>query len=466
MTKDNSDIKYYSLSKLMESISAVIHRTYNQSYWIKAEMVKLNYYKKSGHCYPDLVEKSNGDIRAQIRATFWSNTYYRTNANFLKKTGKTLGDGMNILFLAQVKHDALHGLTLNIIDIDADYELGQLAKSKNECILRLKQEGLFDLNRKLPFSMLPKRIALISVETSKGYQDFVNILNGNTRGYRFFHMLFPALLQGDAAVHSIIEQLDRIRSVSHHFDMVAIIRGGGGDVGLACYDDYYLAAEVARFPLPVLSGIGHASNLTVVEMVANYNPITPTDLAYFLQQSYDNNAVRIQEIQQTWAKNAELILRKQRDKMSTISQVVKNRSMLIVQKEYHQISKLKQDLILQSKFILKSKHIIIIRSEKDIRLLSSKLFQLENSKISNYRNLLLPNAKSLIVKSKVKIDHYSEKIELMKPENLLKKGYSLSLHNGKPIIDIDGLSVGDMMITRVYKGEIKSKISKIEKYEN
>ncbi len=404
-------------------------------------MIKLNYYKKSNHCYPDLVEKSNGVIKAQIRATLWSNTFFRINANFVKNTGKPLSNGMNILFLAQVKHDVMHGLTLNILEIDTDYEIGQLAKSKNDCIVRLKKLGFFGLNKSLPFPKLPKRIAVISVDTSKGYQDFVNILKNNTRGYHFFHMLFPALLQGDAAVDSIIEQLDNIRKVKHHFDLVTIIRGGGGDVGLACYDEYDLAVEVARFPIPVVSGIGHSTNETVVEMVANYNPITPTDLAYFLQQQFDNNAVVLNEFQTSISSIAKTYLREQNSFLMNFAAILKGKSDRYIQNEKHDLQRCYQSIRQQSEFILKS----------------------NRQKISSIVNIMHISPLKSLISNRQSVKHIEEKIELLKPENLFKKGYSLSLHKGKPIADISELSIGDIVQTKTLTGELESKITKIIK---
>jgi len=290
--------KYYSLSQLANSLQSVIRRTYDRQYWIKAEIAKLNFYPKSGHCYPDLVEKDGGKVLAQMRAIIWSRDYFRINADFVKKTGNALADGMEILFKAKLEYNPTHGFSLMISDVSAEFVLGKMALEKKQNLQRLKKEGLFYRNKELKFPILPKRIAIISVETSKGFHDFINIIENNSRGYKFFWMLFPALLQGDGAIQSIQQQLEQIRRVKHHFDLVAIIRGGGGDVGLSCYDNYDLASMVANFDLPIISGIGHSTNETLVEMVAHYNPITPTDLAYFLQQKFDNLAVAIEEFNQ------------------------------------------------------------------------------------------------------------------------------------------------------------------------
>src|SRR5690606_26888894 len=180
------------------------------------------------------------------------------------------------------------GISLRIIDIDPNFSLGLLVREKQQSIERLRKEQIFDANRRIPFPLLPKRIAIISVETSKGLADFLNILDHNDWHYRFEYSLFPALLQGEKAIGSIIGQLHKIAESGSQFDAVALIRGGGGDVGLSCYNHYALASEIARFPIPVLTGIGHATNETVSELVAYKNAITPTGLAEFLIQHFHN----------------------------------------------------------------------------------------------------------------------------------------------------------------------------------
>ena len=284
-----------TLSQLTEGIARVIGENYPAPLWIKAEVAKLNYYPSSGHCYPSLVEKDQGTVRAEIRSTIWANDYMRINRNFLQVTKEPLKEGIQILFRALVKYHPVYGLSLQISDIDPSYTLGEMAREKMETIMKLKNEALFGRNHLVPIPLLPKRIAVISVSTSKGFSDFINILENNPWGYAFSCALFPALLQGDKAVESIISQLQAISGFAQYFDVVTIIRGGGGDVGLNCYDNYQLAREVALCPLPVITGIGHSTNETVVEMVAGQNKITPTDVAYFLIQHFHDFSARVEE---------------------------------------------------------------------------------------------------------------------------------------------------------------------------
>jgi exodeoxyribonuclease VII large subunit len=288
MPETINDRKVFSLLEVARSISKTIADRYTSSFWVKAELLKLNHYPRSGHCYPDLVEKSAGSVVAQVRSNLWKSDYNQINRRFLEVTGEPLKDGINILLQARIQYDPIHGLSLQILDIDPGFTMGEMLREKLDTIKKLKEEGLFERNKTLPFPLLPKRVAVISVETSKGYSDFRKKIDENPYGFHFFYMLFPSLLQGDGAVPELKRQLNRIRIVKDHFDVVAIIRGGGGDLGLSCYDNYELAKEVALFPLPVLAGIGHSTNETVVQMVAFKNNITPTDLADYLIRKFSD----------------------------------------------------------------------------------------------------------------------------------------------------------------------------------
>ena len=465
MSNNTINKNYYSLRQILQSVSNVISGAYKTPYWIKAEMIKLNHYPKSGHCYPDLVEKSDGKIKAQMRSTLWGRNYEKINAKFLKTTGRELADDMNILFLAEVRFDAIYGFSLNIIDIDEEYELGVLAKSKSDCIAKLKDEGIYDNNRKLKLPKLPQRIAVISDETSKGYKDFRSIIDNNSRGYKFFYMLFPSLLQGDAAVGTMIKQLRVIKQLSHHFDLVAIIRGGGGDVGMDCYNRYELAAEVANFPLPIISGIGHSTNETVVEMVAHFNPITPTDLAYLLQQKFDNNAVEIDDYQSVVEGFVSDYIN---DKINTInskSTFVINKSKELLNAQNSILQRLKQTAIYSSKTILSSKANSIISLSSQSKYSIQQRLSIEEHKLDKNTKALNSISKNMIFNQNQKLGFIEEKIEILKPENLLKKGYSYNTINGKIITNIDDVKLGDTLITKTYSGEIESEIKKINKYD-
>src|SRR5690606_124900 len=257
MPETMSDKTVFSLLEVARSVQKTIANRYKSVYWVKAEMNKLNHYSHSGHCYPELVEKREGQVVAEMRSVLWRPDYERINRQFIETTKEPLKGGITIWLQATVSYDPRYGLTLRILDIDPVHTLGELQREKMESINRLKREGIFGANKSLSFPLVPKRLAVISVESSKGYADFLKILQHNPWGYRFEQTLFPALLQGDKSVPAIIGQLENIMQQRHEYDVAAIIRGGGGDVGLSSYNNYLLAASIAKFPIPVLTGIGH-----------------------------------------------------------------------------------------------------------------------------------------------------------------------------------------------------------------
>src|SRR5690606_21612001 len=221
-----------------------------------------------------------------------------------------------ILFQATISYDPVYGLTLRILDIDPVHALGELQREKLASINRLNEEGGFKANKSLDFPVVPKRLAIISAESSKGYADFLKILQHNRWGYRFEQALFPALLQGDKSVQAIIGQLELIAQRRDAYDVVAIIRGGGGDVGLSSYNNYLLASAIARFPIPVLTGIGHSTNETVSEMVAYQNAITPSELADFLIQRFHRFAEPVNQARETIMRKAKQLIIQEQDMLN------------------------------------------------------------------------------------------------------------------------------------------------------
>ncbi|MCK9162888.1 MAG: exodeoxyribonuclease VII large subunit [Bacteroidales bacterium] len=298
MPEELNSIKYFTLLEALSSIQKTLLGRYTSSFWVKAEIMKLNHYVHSGHAYPDLVEKIENKIVAQTRALIWRDDFNRINNKFLSITKEPIKDGITTLLHCRISFDALYGLSLRILDIDPLFTLGELEKERQETIKKIKDEGIWDKNRKLSMPILPKRLAIISVETSKGYSDFINIIKKEEPQYKIFTHLFPSLLQGDNAVESMIMSLDTIEIVKDHFDAVLIIRGGGGDIGLSCYNNYDLVKRIAVFPLPILTGIGHSTNETVAEMVSNKTAITPTDLADYIISSFRVFDQSLKEINQ------------------------------------------------------------------------------------------------------------------------------------------------------------------------
>ncbi|MCF6169632.1 MAG: exodeoxyribonuclease VII large subunit [Bacteroidales bacterium] len=459
---ENTDKKYYSLLQITRSLESVIQKTYTKSYWVKAEIAKLNYYSHSGHCYPELVEKEGNKVLAQIRSTIWAGNFDRINKKFREITRENLADGMRILFLARVGFHPVYGISLNISDIEPAFTLGEMARERNASIQRLQKEGIFEQNKRLPLPLLPQRIAVISVETSKGYHDFTQIIENNNWAYSFFHLLFPALLQGEGAVKSIKAQLARIKKAIRHFDVVVIIRGGGGDIGLSSFDSYSLAKAVATFPVPVLSGIGHATNETVVEMVAHANKITPTDLAYFLIQQFHNFSVRLQESQKRMVSEAQRRLQTENRRVNETVRQLNFATQDLVNRHQSVIRVLAQQMGGNTQAILNTEKDKLTKTISLLQFKPTQLILSRKASLSNTEKNLGVFSRQNINAGQNRLVLLNEKVNLLKPENILKRGYSITTFNGKPIRDARQLSKNEVVETTVFKGKFKSRIETID----
>ena len=459
------DKKIFSLLQVTQSIQRTLSERYTSSFWVKAEMNKLNYYPHSGHCYPDLVEKKDGKVIAQIRSTLWKDDYIRINNNFLKVLKAPLKDGINMLFCARIFFDPVHGLSLRIIDIDPAFSLGELEREKQETIDKLKTNGILDKNKSLKLPLIPQRIAIISVETSKGYADFLKVIDNNPWGYRFFHVLFPTLLQGERAVESIVHQLTRIRKVIKHFDVVAIIRGGGGDVGLSSFNDFTLSREVALFPIPVITGIGHATNETVVEMVAFKNAITPTDLANYLLQKFHEFAVPVRQAEQKLTDIAQRIIAEERVKFRNTARYFRSVTENILIKSRHEIQNSSSALMQHSKYLL--------RNEKEahhsllyaIRKGTLSLLNFKEQTIRQFISGLKKDTALNLRNGSNELSTLERSIKNMSPENVMKRGYSITRINGKTIKSYKEVKANDMMDTVLMDGSIMSEVKSLKKQD-
>ena len=275
-----------TLLDLQRMVRHTLESRFNEPLWISAEISELK-VNRSGHCYLNLVEKgaTDGAPRAEARAVIWRSAYTPMISMFEAATGATLRAGLRVLVRVMVSYHEIYGFSLQIIDLDPRYTLGEVERRRRETIARLQQDGVWDMNRELELSRPTLRIAIISSDTAAGYQDFMNELRRSI--YRFKTTLFRSLMQGDAAEESIISALHAIAEREEEFDVVAIIRGGGSTSDLALFDSYLIATHVAQFPLPIFSGIGHDKDISVVDMVAHTALKTPTAVATRLIEMAD-----------------------------------------------------------------------------------------------------------------------------------------------------------------------------------
>ncbi|MBR5201549.1 MAG: exodeoxyribonuclease VII large subunit [Alistipes sp.] len=275
-----------TLLDLQRMVRATLESRFRDPLWISSEISELK-VNRSGHCYLNLVEKgsTDGAPRAEARAVIWKSAWAPMASMFEAATGATLRAGLRVLVRVVVSYHEVYGFSLQIIDLDPRYTLGEVERRRRETIARLQQDGVWDMNRELTLPRPTLRIAIVSSDTAAGYQDFMNELCRNT--YRFETTLFRSLMQGDAAEESIVAALSAIAAREDEFDVVAIIRGGGSTSDLALFDSYLIASYVAQFPLPIFSGIGHDKDVSVVDMVAHTSLKTPTAVATKLVEMAD-----------------------------------------------------------------------------------------------------------------------------------------------------------------------------------
>ena len=276
-----------TLLQLQERIREGIEEAVPPVVWITAEIGELKMHS-SGHCYLEFVsyrEKGHA-VAAKARGTIWSSTFRLLKPYFETTAEVALASGLNVLVKVQVSFSPIYGLSLNVLDIDPSFTVGELELKRQQTIARLKDEGCFDMNSSLQIPSLPRRIAIVSSPTAAGYRDFMKQLHGNEGGFRFHTELFAAQMQGEEAPGSIVAALEEIASRESEFDAVAIIRGGGAAMDLVCFDDYTLAVNIAQFPLPVVTGIGHDHDFHIADMVAHTWLKTPTAAADFFVDAF------------------------------------------------------------------------------------------------------------------------------------------------------------------------------------
>ena len=314
----------YSLKELCDWIQAMVENDLPDRYWVCAEIASMSV---RGHCYMELVEKAeNGILAAKVRATCWNNVYNLLSAYFVQETGQSLHVGLQVMLEVSVEFHAVYGLSLNVWNIDPTYTLGDLAKQRQATIQQLTEDGVMDLQKALQIPSLPRRVAVISSADAAGYGDFCDQLKHNRFGFKFHVQLYPAVVQGDNAARSVVQALNSIAALEEEWDVVVIIRGGGASTDMSCFDDYNLASHCAQFPLPIIAGIGHTRDVSVVDMVVHTSVKTPTAAAEWLIERVAKQVERV----------GSLMLRLQRTTQNAVSRE-KNRLLLYEQQIYNAV---------------------------------------------------------------------------------------------------------------------------------
>lgn len=477
----NTEIAYLTLSEYLSELREIVQDSTEWS-WIVAEIARVN-KDKNGHYWFELVEKRDSEVIAKTDGVLWVYNS-RTVENFTLTTGLTLQSGMKILFYGKATFHEKHGFRINIQQIDPTFTLGEMALRKREVLERLEREGLLERNKSFELPIVIQRIAIVSSLRAAGYEDFMRILIENRYGFSFKLKLFDAFVQGEEAVNSIVDALKRVALEYESFDTVVVIRGGGSVVDLQCFDEYEIAKAIAMMPLPVLTGIGHTRDITVSDHVANTHFKTPSDLAKFIIDralSFDN---KIEDYRKALIKKAELILKAETSKatnleerLSTATRNTLGRLDSKVKLSASRISKAAIVTISTEKDrIFKVKNRFTVQTQKKLRDETGKLgFILKKLNLGSVEktstlqfNLkrvidsLNQNIKNFIKFQSINLERKSEKLHLLSPENILKRGYSITYYNGKVLKEASTVKVGSTIDVYLYKGKVYGKVLKKE----
>lgn len=408
------------------------------SYWVEAEL--LDCHEGNGHCYMELVQKdeySNTPV-ARARANCWRNTWMRLRPRFENITGQRLHAGMKVLLLVKATFHPAYGFSWNIIDIDPTYTMGDLARRRQEIIAALKEEGVFDLNKSIGIPMFAQRIAVISSETAAGYGDFCGQLADNPYGFQFSTRLFPAVMQGEMVEQSVISALDSINAEIEEFDVVVIIRGGGATSDLSGFDTLALAENVANFPLPVITGIGHDRDESVLDMISCVRVKTPTAAADFLISNLADTLATIEDLGHRLVTHIKERLSEEKVRMSAM-----------------------QSLLPTLFYRRKSRETDIISSlSARIQTATARRLQAESARIDGISQRLPLYATSRLDREKHRLEMISQRADAVNPIHILRRGYSIALHEGKAVSDSALLSPGDSIDIVMAEGKILAEVKK------
>lgn len=462
MTRTNGEIT--RLSDLQEEIRTALQNSFDRPRWVVAEIseIKENF---SGHCYLDLVEKDehSDKLLAKARATIWASAYRMLRPYFETSTGYRLVAGIKIMVLAGIEYHPVYGLSLNIKDIDPSYTLGDVERKRKEIISRLEKEGVMDMNKETVLPLVSQKIAIISSKTAAGYEDFLEQLNGNPYGYRFYTKLYSAAMQGDTAESSIIRAMERIFEQESFFDVLVIIRGGGSKSDLACFDSYELAFHVTQFPIPVLTGIGHEQDDTIADMVAHTRLKTPTAVASFLIDRLAAFEATLDEYGDHLVNITQGILQEKNSRLQLSEQRIASSSLAFIRGTNEQLLRTTGDARYLIQQTIRDHSIRILRLGESLKNTVRYLPERKHMEWINASNRLRQLTGNLIEREWKRLENYLKLKTYAEPAQILKLGFSISRFMGSALKDAAGINPGDLIETELSKGKIESRVTDIEK---
>ena len=428
-----------SLLELNQLLAEVIEIGMPREYWVEAEISELRVVR--GHCYIDLIEKTEGTNTpiARASAKCWQNTWSVISPYFEKVTGQRLCSGMNVLMLVSANFHPAYGFSWIISDIDPTYTLGDMARKRQAIIDQLKREGVFDLQKELSLPLFCQHIAVISSANAAGYGDFVDQLESNAHGFRFVTRLFPATMQGEGVEQSVIAALNNIyetflTSDETAPDCVVIIRGGGATSDLSGFDTLALAENVAQFPIPVITGIGHERDESILDMISHTRVKTPTAAAALLIDHLKRVWDYLQEAQGVLETNARQRMDLEQMRLQRAAQKIPPLFSLFKERQERRIDSMMRDMIAAAQ-----------RSISD-----------DMHKVETLESVIKPMLERRVTGEMHRLQMLGQRVSSLDPDLLLKRGYSITLHEGNIVHDASQLKHGDKIETRVEKGTIHS----------
>ena len=470
-----------SLSELQRQVKGSLEDTFSQPVWVKAEISEMT-VNRSGHCYLDLVETELGTdtVIARCRATIWSYTFRMLKPYFETTSGQVFTEGLKVLLQAKVEYHEVYGFSLNIRDIDPVYTLGDMARQRREIIRRLEEDGVFEMNKELELPLVPQRIAVISSPTAAGLQDFLDQLHNNPHQFAFYTKLFPAVMQGNEAPRSITNALEQIYQYEDLFDAVVIIRGGGAQIDLACFDNYELAFNVAQFPLPVITGIGHDKDDTVIDLVAHTRMKTPTAVAEFLisgalqfsqqlnelekhftelvNDQLEENKNRLNDAADQLSLFVNQLIVKQSNRLEIARIQLANRSGAFLKNQYSELKQITIDTKNQTaRFVTHQNH-LLVQSGNNLNYAFRKQVLNNKNTLKQFQQMIKIRTTESIRIEKKNLNSIQEKLRLVDPQTILKRGYSLTMLNGKILKSVQLVKEGDIIETRLSDGKVESEV--------
>ncbi len=427
----------YTLQQLNQRISALISVPETQNVWVTAELSDVSV--RGGHCYMELLQKdpNNGNPLAKARAVIWANAFPRIDAGFYAATGQRFSSGIKVMVRASATFHPVYGLSLVISAVNPEYTMGDLLRRRREMLARLQAEGILEMNRRLPWCEVPLRIAVISAPTAAGYGDFINQLYNNRQRLHFKTGLFPATMQGEKAAPSIIAALDTIAAECDSWDGVVIIRGGGATSDLASFENYELAASIAQFPLPVIIGIGHERDITILDYVANMRVKTPTAAAEWLISRGNKALERLRLLGSS-------ILQAATDKITGCKE----------QLSYY------GGLLPTAPFAATERAAARLRNDMlSLTSISARRVTPELARLSHTSSALKTAISTIFARRLDRLNSMQTLLDTLSPEATLRRGYSITRINGKVATSTCDIKSGDTITTTLADGNIISTVN-------